>query len=169
MIPEAYISIGSNIGDRRAQIERAVTALSCLAEAPVRLSSVLETPPWGYDGGCDFLNICMALPVSIPPQELIGRLLAVQNEIDSSPHRNPDGSYADRRIDIDLIAVDSCVVSTPELILPHPRMHLREFVLIPLAEIAPGWVHPVLSLTPAEMLAAISSENCKFAQRKNCK
>ena len=164
MIQEAYISIGSNIGDRRAYIERAVTAVSQLAEGEVRLSSVMETEPWGYEGGGAYLNMCMAFPTSLPPLSLLRQLLHIQNRIDPAPHRNSDGTYADRRIDIDFIALGDTVVRSPELILPHPRMHLRDFVLSPLAEIAPAWVHPLLHLTPAGMMAAFSEENAIFAE-----
>lgn len=163
MTAEAYISIGSNIGDRRAHIERAVTAVSALTTGPVRVSEVIETAPWGYEGGGDYLNVCMAFRTALEPLELLRALLAVQDSIDPAPHRNPDGSYADRRIDIDLIALGDAVISLPELTLPHPRMHLRDFVLVPLAGIAPSWCHPLLGLTPAEMIAAISGENANFA------
>ncbi len=163
MTAEAYISIGSNIGDRRAHIERAVTALSALAEGPVRVSAVMETAPWGYESANPYLNVCLAFPTSLSPLPLLRELLRVQDSIDPSPHRNADGSYADRRIDIDLIALGHAVVSSPEITLPHPRMHLRDFVLLPLAEIAPGWRHPLLGLTPAEMIAAMSAENTNFA------
>lgn len=164
MIREAYISIGSNIGDRRAYIERAVTAVSMLAEGEVRLSSVIETAPWGYESAGAYLNMCMAFPTSLLPLPLLRRLLLIQNEIDPAAHRKPDGTYADRRMDIDLIALGDTVVGSPELTLPHPRMHLRDFVLRPLAEIAPAWVHPLLHLTPAGMMAAFSEENAIFAE-----
>lgn len=164
MIRKAYISIGSNIGDRRAYIERAVTAVSQLAEGEVSLSSVIETAPWGYESKGAYLNMCMAFPVSLPPLSLLRRLLDIQNDIDPAPHRNPDGTYTDRRIDIDLIALGDTVVRSTELTLPHPRMHLRYFVLRPLAEIAPEWIHPILHLTPAGMMAAFSEENAIFAE-----
>ncbi|MDE6378068.1 MAG: 2-amino-4-hydroxy-6-hydroxymethyldihydropteridine diphosphokinase, partial [Duncaniella sp.] len=74
----------------------------------------------------------------------------------TAPHRDRDGGYIDRRIDIDIIAIDSIVLSTPRLTLPHPRMHLREFVLVPLAQLAPGWVHPVTGLNASAMLARLT-------------
>ncbi len=75
------------------------------------------------------------------------------------PHRNPDGSYRDREIDIDMIALDGCVVDSPDIIVPHPRMDIREFVLVPMAGLAPGWMHPVSGLTPVQMLEKLQKRD----------
>ncbi|MBD5241684.1 MAG: 2-amino-4-hydroxy-6-hydroxymethyldihydropteridine diphosphokinase [Barnesiella sp.] len=149
----AYINIGSNLGDRHGNIAAAVAAVKERINPQVRLSEPVESPPWGYRSANSFINIGAAFETQLTPLELIEILLDIQNSISDLPHRTLSGGYADRIIDIDLIAVDQLVISTPELTLPHPRMHLRHFVLIPLQELAPQWVHPVLGLTPAEMLA----------------
>ena len=80
----------------------------------------------------------------------------MERSISPAAHRHPDGSYADRMIDIDLIAAGSAVVDSPRLTLPHPRMHLRPFVLRPMDQLEPGWLHPLLGLTPAAMLRLLS-------------
>ena len=85
------------------------------------------------------------------PLEILRLLREVETSINPASHRTASGEYADRVIDIDLIAVDDMVLNTPELTLPHPRMHLRAFVLEPLAELAPAWRHPLLHLTARQL------------------
>lgn len=150
----AYLNIGSNIGDRMALIERAVAAVMALsADGRARVSAPYESEPWGFESTNRFINVGVAieLPADVTPLQLLDRLLEVQHTLCADPHRAADGSYIDRMIDIDLIAVDGEVMDTPRLTLPHPRMHLRDFVLVPMAEIAPAWRHPLLGLTCAEM------------------
>lgn len=161
-MPTAYINIGSNRGDRAALIARAVALIALRLGVKPITSSPVESPPWGYDSPHPFLNVGAAFPTTLPPDILLDRLLAIEHEISPLSHRNPDDTYADRLIDIDLIAVDNLIVPadapTPagnRLTLPHPLMHLRPFVLIPMAEIAPDWCHPIITLTPAEMLHTI--------------
>lgn len=88
---------------------------------------------------------------------VLRKLQEIQRSIDPSPHRDAEGRYIDRVIDIDLIAIDDWVVDTPELTLPHPRMHLRDFVLIPLAGLAPTWRHPLTGKTATQHLSALDS------------
>lgn len=151
----AYINIGSNLGDRAALIERAVAALEAALGAAVRRAPVVESAPWGYDSPNSFLNLGIAVETSLPPIRLLELIRAVERDIDVSPHRTAAGTYADRAIDIDLIAVDSVVMDSARLTLPHPRMHLRRFVLEPMAVLAPAWRHPVSGLTASEMLALL--------------
>lgn len=149
----AHINIGSNIGDRLALIGQAVAAVELIFNTPATCSAPTESEPWGFDSPNGFINIGVNIEVGeMTPEEVLQRLLQAQAQIDSSPHRNADGSYADRLIDIDLIAIDSVVADTPELTLPHPRMHLREFVLRPMTQLLPHWRHPLLNATPAELL-----------------
>lgn len=152
-----HVNIGSNTGDRHAQIERAVAAIELRFAAPVRRSAIIESEPWGYDSPNPYLNIGLMFESELPPEQLVGELLDIQRAIDPAPHRNPDGTYADRAIDIDLIAVGNMVVTSSQLALPHPRMHLRRFVLLPMLELDPDWVHPLLHLTPRQLLNKIST------------
>ncbi len=123
-----------------------------------RCSAPFESEPWGYESPNMFLNVGVCVDTEMAPAELLRVLEKVEKEISRAPHRNPDGSYRDRDIDIDLIAVDSTVMATPELTLPHPRMHLRRFVLQPMAELMPQWHHPITGLTPSQMLAQIDGK-----------
>ncbi len=154
----AHISIGSNLGDRAALIERAVAAISARF-AVTAVSQPVESEPWGYSSPHPFINVGVNIEIGpgMTPETLLDILLEIQNSIDSSAHRNTDGSYADRAIDIDLICYGS-VATPPDAhpALPHPRMHLREFVLIPMIEILPSWRHPLLGLTSARLLHRLS-------------
>ncbi len=148
----AHINIGSNIGDRHAHIELAVTRIM-QRFGDVRRSEFIESEPWGYDSPHRFLNLgLMVESGEMPPEKLFEILKEIEQTISPASHRAADGGYADRVIDIDLIAVDDMIVNTPALTLPHPRMHLRQFVLQPMVELAPEWRHPLSGLTAAEML-----------------
>ena len=156
-----HINIGSNTGDRAAQIERAVAALCARLDpdgrAEIRLAPIEESEPWGYASDNRFLNLGLVVvtPDAVDPSAVLSELQAAEKEVSEAPHRNADGSYADRPIDIDLIAVDDLIVDTETLQLPHPRMHQRDFVLRPVAELDPYWRHPVLKQTASEMLAEL--------------
>lgn len=160
-MPRIYINIGSNKGDRAALIERAVAAVSARIDpagrAVIRLSPVVESAPWGYESASPYLNVGMMAEMpgdACPdPHSLLDMLLDAEHSIDPSPHRDAAGRYTDRCIDIDLIAVDDLVIDTAHLTLPHPRMHLRHFVLAPMAHLDSAWRHPLLGLTAGEMLA----------------
>ena len=153
-----HINIGSNIGDRAALIERAVAALCERLDpegtAEVRLAPIVESEPWGFESANRFLNLGLIIDTiaDVNPQEILHCLQEVEREISDSSHRNADGSYTDRSIDIDLIAIDDNVVDTSTLQLPHPRMHLRDFVLRPITELDPHWRHPEFGKTAKEML-----------------
>lgn len=164
MLRRVHINIGSNRGHRHALIESAVAAISSAFASDGRRSDFFDSEPWGYESEHRFLNLGLmlelddsGLPASDFAGDVLQRLLAIEREIDPSPHRKPDGSYADRTIDIDLIAIDDIVIKSPSLILPHPRMHLRDFVLHPLAQLAPTWRHPILHLTPLTLLCQINA------------
>lgn len=149
----AHINIGSNIGDRLALLGEAVAAVESELGVKSQVSSVVESEPWGFDSSNMFLNIGVNIEVGdLDPLVLLHRLQAAQRTVDDSSHRKADGTYADRRIDIDLIAVGSAVVETAELTLPHPRMCQRYFVLRPMMELLPDWRHPVSGQTALDML-----------------
>lgn len=133
-----HLNIGSNQGDRAALIERAVALLvERLRPTARRVSSPVESPPWGFDSPHPFLNVGLDLELSsgIEPEALLDITQQCERELGSTPHRNPDGSYRDRNIDIDIILIDSLRISTPRLTVPHPHMNERAFVLGPLREL----------------------------------
>lgn len=148
------INLGSNLGDRRLNLSRAMRAVG--AEfGDFEMSHVVESEPWGFDSTNSFLNVGMAFNSDLPPDEVLGRLQRVERSISPAPHRDASGGYADRVIDIDIVAVDREIIDTPSLRVPHPSLAERRFFLEPLAELAPGWTHPESGLTAAQMLARL--------------
>lgn len=129
-----HINIGSNLGDRIGNIKRAVEAL-VQGQDGFLISSVHESEPWGFNSDKPFLNIAVAVWSDLEPLDMLHRCQAIERSMGSEQHRNEQGGYIDRVIDIDIILVDEMVINTPELTVPHPRMHEREFVMKPLQEI----------------------------------
>ena len=149
------MALGANLGDPVQTIGRAVERLGAFSEARPECSSLWQTAPLDCpEGSPPYVNAVARLFVAeaLDPAELLRRLLAVEREFGRRPkqqHNEP------RPLDLDLIHVEGRVSSTPGLVLPHPRAHLRRFVLAPLAELAPGLVLPGQDLSVAELLAGL--------------
>jgi 2-amino-4-hydroxy-6-hydroxymethyldihydropteridine diphosphokinase len=146
---EVLLGLGANLGDPRRQLAEAVARLGALVE-DVRVSSVYRTEPVGHRDQPDFLNLVVHGWTRVPPGELLRGLLAIERALG----RERTFANAPRIIDIDLLAYGGRVMETAELTLPHPGIAHRGFVLHPLAEVAPEWVHPVLARTARELLSA---------------
>lgn len=158
MSPEtthALIAIGSNLGDRSKNIERSLAALDALPEVSVvRCSSVIETEPVGPADQGPYLNAAAELATTIESaRALLDCLLGIEHWLGRD--RSKEKRWGPRVIDLDLLAFGEATVDEPGLVVPHPRLHEREFVLIPLAEIAPNRVLPGLAATPAQLLATL--------------
>ena len=149
-----FLNIGSNLGNRRMNLSRAIRAIE-REFGYFELSHTVESAPWGYESSNPYLNVGMMILSDLSPLEVLRKLQDIEKSLDPTPHRKPDGSYADRTIDIDIIAIDDLVIDSEELTVPHPRMAQRTFVLEPLAELAPFWTHPVTGKTPGQMLAEL--------------
>ena len=134
-----HFNIGSNLGDRPAHICRAIVGLAAaLPPGRLLLSDYFESEPWGYVSPNSFLNrgVLYISESDITPLDTLDIAQSIEASIaPGMSHRNPDGSYRDRAIDIDIIDIDGIVMNTPRLVLPHPRAAQRPFVAIPMAEL----------------------------------
>ncbi|MGM9760599.1 MAG: 2-amino-4-hydroxy-6-hydroxymethyldihydropteridine diphosphokinase [Parabacteroides sp.] len=150
----AYLSLGTNLGDRKSHLVQAVALLAERAGTIGALSSLYETEPWGFQSANRFLNIALQLETSRPPLELLAVTRLIEIEM-GRVAKSRSGVYEDRVIDIDLLLYEGAIMQTDVLTLPHPHMHERRFVLEPMAEIAPDLIHPLLQKTMKELLEAI--------------
>ncbi|MGM9557208.1 MAG: 2-amino-4-hydroxy-6-hydroxymethyldihydropteridine diphosphokinase [Oscillospiraceae bacterium] len=145
----AYLGLGSNMGDKKAYLDGAVKALDALPSCRVeKISPYLVTKPYGGVEQDDFLNACLCLKTLLPPEELLERL----HEIERAAKRERLVRWGPRTLDLDILLYDDEVLETDALVIPHVEMHLREFVLRPLSQIAPNKRHPILHKTVNELL-----------------
>lgn len=151
----AYINIGSNMGDRLANLSRAVALISELSSGVTSVSDVVESAPWGYESDNMFLNVGVLMDTVLEPEALLDLLQQVERTLWPVPHRDATGAYVDREVDVDLITYGDDVIDTARLKVPHPFMAERRFVLLPLAQLMPGWKHPLTGLTASDMLARL--------------
>ncbi|HKP75355.1 MAG TPA: 2-amino-4-hydroxy-6-hydroxymethyldihydropteridine diphosphokinase [Longimicrobiaceae bacterium] len=149
---DVLLGLGANLGDPLGQLREAVARLGAFVEE-IRVSSVYRTEPVGYGDQPDFYNLVAAGRTRLPPEALLAAVLEVEREMG----RVRTFANAPRVIDVDVLAYGGRVMRTEALTLPHPGIAHRGFVLHPLAEVAPDWVHPTLGHTARELLAAARS------------
>ena len=156
------VIFGSNTGDRQKTIEKAEALLSERAGILLKSSSYYETEPWGFECNDSFLNRIATFDTSLSPQEFLDICLDIEQELGRI--RLDRARYQSRTIDIDLLFCDSLSLNTPQLIVPHPRLAERNFVLVPLCEIMPDFIHPVLRKSIRQLLD-ICPDNCKVVRQ----
>lgn len=149
----AYIGLGSNVGRRRAQITRAIELLQDTPGVEVlRQAPWYETEPVGVEGGRWFINTAVEVETELAPEELLRRCKGIEREVG----RRERDRFGPREIDLDLLLYGDLVLEEEGLVLPHPELHRRRFVLEPLCELAPEMVHPRLGRTLQELLANLN-------------
>ena len=152
-----YLNIGSNIGDRRDNLYRAVVAIAAGTSGCVT-SSIVEREPWGFESANGFLNMGVWLSSDLDPLAMLNRIHSIEQRLGSAAHRDSQGGYIDRLVDIDIVAIDDLVIDTPTLQVPHPHLAERDFFLKPMMELAPNWHHPITGLTATQMLEKLVSK-----------
>jgi 2-amino-4-hydroxy-6-hydroxymethyldihydropteridine diphosphokinase len=145
----AYLGLGTNIGVKNKHITVAVKLLSERTGTILALSRFYENPPWGFESDNEFLNAALIIETTLNPFQLLDVTQQIEREMGRT--EKTTDTYQDRIIDIDILFYDDVILHTSQLILPHPLMHERGFVVIPLAEIAPSLSHPVLKKTIGEL------------------
>jgi len=160
MTKEIYLSLGSNLGDRVKQLEEARGHLLEQVGTAGKVSRIYESEPWGYSSDHRFCNCCISVFTSLEPLPVLEAILRIEQEMGRRRNapRNRGEGYADRSIDIDLLLFGDLQVNHPRLVLPHPALADRRFVLLPLTDIAPRILHPVLGITVEQMLQQCSDE-----------
>ena len=152
-----YLGLGTNIGNRKENLTRAIEALSLALGHYTALSSFIETAPWGFNSDNAFLNCTVAFDTELSPFQLLDTTENIERELGRTSKSN-GGVYHDRVIDIDILLYGSETVSTDRLTIPHPLMHMRDFVLEPLAQIAPHTIHPTTGKSIEQLKAALYSD-----------
>lgn len=145
-----YLSLGSNLGDRKGHLAYAVHEIERTCGKVIACSSFYTTSPWGFKSDHEFINSVVAIATELEPDALLDNVKAI--EVAAGRKQKISDGYEDRPLDIDILLYDDRVIATERLTVPHPQLPYRLFVLVPLAQIAPSLLHPVLHKTIAHLL-----------------
>ena len=148
MTKSIYLLLGSNLGDRKSNLRKARNEIAIRAGKIIGKSALYETAPWGVTEQPQFLNQVVQLESTLPPRYLLEELLQIETFLG----RERIQKWESRIIDIDILLYDHEVVNSHQLTIPHPHLHERRFTLLPLSEIAPDFIHPILQKSITELL-----------------
>lgn len=153
---KVYFGLGTNLGDKEQNLRIAVQKIEERIGKIVSLSAFYATSPWGFQSDNAFLNAAACAETSLSANEILKETQQIEREM-GRHYKSVNGHYKDRVIDIDLLLCDGVIMNEEELVLPHPLMTQRRFVMEPLAEIAPKLIHPLLGKTMEELMLTLSS------------
>lgn len=148
---KVFIGLGTNLGNRSANLNRAYTLIEKRVGEITLKSHFYQTPPWGFDSTEDFLNSVILVETNLSILALFNELKKIETEMGRQAKIAGQG-YQDRVIDLDILDFNNAIYESSDLTVPHQKMHLRAFVLYPFAEIAPKWLHPILKVRSEELL-----------------
>ena len=147
---KTYIGIGGNIGNKEENIRTAINFISKDIAVPEKISNLYLSEPWGFKSEHNFLNCVISIKTNLSPEELLSKTINIENQMKRL--RTTSNSYEDRTIDIDLLFIDNKIVDTEKIKIPHPKIQDRKFVLLPMNDIAPDFIHPLNNKTISDLL-----------------
>jgi len=154
---KVFLSLGSNQGDRLNILAEATKLIDNLIGRMVLCSAVVESEPWGFIADTSFYNMVIVIETQYSPNHVLTKLLDIEKTLGRI--RTDSNAYSSRVIDLDMLFYDNQVIDNENLTVPHPRLHLRKFVLKPLASVAPEWVHPVMGVSMSELLVSLNDDS----------
>ena len=146
---KVFLGIGTNLGNKESNLEQAVARIKEYIGRVLKSSAIYETEPWGFQTKDEFLNMVVKVETSLTPSGLLGRILMIESLLGRV---REEKQYSSRLIDIDILLFENMIVNEESLKIPHPLLHKRKFVLVPLCEIASEIFHPVLKKSIADLL-----------------
>ncbi|MDN5350705.1 MAG: hypothetical protein PWQ54_2101 [Bacteroidales bacterium] len=156
MEDQIFILLGSNQGERKKMLQQATEAIERICGAVLKSSSRYETAPWGFESEQWFINQVIQIRSSLSPEMLLAKLLSIELKLGRV---RTNQQYSSRFIDLDLLYFGQQILRTPDLEIPHPRLHLRRFTLLPMNEIAADFEHPILKKTQHQLLVQLEDNS----------
>lgn len=159
---KVYLSLGSNLGDKQRNLRFAINEIEQRCGKVELCSSFYSTTPWGFNSDNEFVNIALLITTSLDPLSLLNVLKHIEQ--DAGRKQKAKNDYEDRPLDIDILFYDNLIIDSEQLSIPHPRLHLRLFVLVPMNEIAPQLIHPMFNKTIETLLleSVDTTQICKI-------